>query len=758
MYKNKTGEFTMLLHNRLVPLALALLATAFVSGCDTSKGTSVQDSIVTAGPISDYDLSESVLPFPNDLLLNGTTDGTINIPVADETDLSDPQVALNALDGFSTVAPMSTGFSEALSASSINGTSVRVYEVVKGFGLAGPVTAVTTKLVFGVDYVAAISSVDSTNSTLVILPLKPLKPKTSYAVLVTDDLTGTDGKSVAISSSYLLTRGAVSLVNSSPATPISNDDILVGSLKADPGATQAEIDAAYVDAATLDGLRAQVVNPSEAVLVAADADAIVSNDVILHWVFTTLSTTDVMAATRAQVRAKTASAAVDPVSAMPTPQGAGNVHFGTLDVPYYLLVSDTSTSPSNDPTALGSCWEGAGAGGAGNCAAGPHVTQYNPAPTEKSVETIPLIVTVPVTSTSPSACVKPAGGWPVVIFQHGITRNRGHVLAVSDSLALACLAAVAIDIPMHGVAGTETDGTAGLRIPGLERHFDLDLVTQDANGDITAAVPDGIIDSSGAHFVNLTNLLNTRDNLRQAVSDLFVLVDAIEEGAVTDGTEPLDTSRIYYYGYSLGSIAGTVFTAMEPNVRDSVFVFGGTGAVKILDGSFNFGPALHAGLAANGVVKGTADYESFLGAAQTVVDAGDSVNFSTLSAASRGILFNEIVGGNSSPSDLTVPNTVPDANDTTGTVPAPLAGTEPQLALMGLTQVNATVSGAVDLKVVTKFISGYHGSLVDPSSDPLADPIVTTEIQTQAATFFVADGQTLLVTDDSVLQPPPVAP
>jgi dienelactone hydrolase len=378
-------------------------------------------------------------------------------------------------------------------------------------------------------------------------------------------------------------------------------------------------------------------------------------------------------------------------------------------------------------------------------------------PVVKSTETIPLILTTPKLGGACGNTV-PVDGWPVVIFQHGITRNRGDVLGVADSLAQACMAAVAIDIPMHGIAGTETNGTADFRVPGLERHFDLDLVTQDADGNITAAVPDGFIDASGTHFVNLKNLLNTRDNLRQAVSDLFVLVDAIEEGAVTDGANPLDATRIYYYGYSLGSIAGTVFIAMEPNVRDSVLVFGGVGVAKILDGSFELGPSLSAGLAANGVIKGSADYETFLGAAQTVFDSGDAVNFSSLATASRGILFHEMVGGNSSPSDQTVPNTVPDGNDTTGTVPAPLAGTEPQLALMGLTQVNATISGAVDLKVVTKFNSGYHGSLLDngllPISDPLADPVVTTEIQTQAATFFATDGQTLLVTDDSVLLAP----
>lgn len=724
---NKAGELTMCIKK----IILISLTGLILSACSDDKSTALEDSLTidnTVDVISNLDFGNSVIPFPNNLLFLDAlgmppADGTLQIPVADPTDLSDPAVAMNALDGFSTVAPISTGFTGALDDVSFP-AGVRLYEVTL---TGGAVTSVDRMLVYGAEFVGALSSVDSTNSTLVMLPLQPLKPKQAYMAVVTNGVKSASGRPVGISGSYALTHG----LNPLHTGGVSNTPLL----------TDAQ-------AQQLEPLR-QATVVAETSLNAFDGTE--SADIIISWNFTTQSTTEVLAATRAQVRALPASAAVSPVASSPTPLGAGNVHFGTLDVPYYLTASSTAVSPSNDPTALSSCWEGAGAGGAGNCAAGPHVTQFNPAPTEKSIETIPLIVTVPDTSTGACGGATPVNGWPVVIFQHGITRNRGHVLAVADSIALACMAAVAIDIPMHGVAGTETDGTAALRIPGLERHFDLDLLTQDADGNTIDAVPDGVIDSSGAHFVNLTNLLNTRDNLRQAVSDLFVLVDAIEEGAVNDGTDPLDASKIYYYGFSLGAIAGTVFTAMEPNIQDSVMVASGTSAVKILDGSFNFGPALHAGLAANGVIKGTTDYETFLGAAQTVVDAGDSVNFASAAAVGRGILMMEIVGGNSSPSDLTVPNRVPDANDTTGTVPAPLAGTEAQLSLMGLTHVNTDQGpGAGKLKVVTKYISGEHGSLIDPTPDPA----VTAEMQTQAATFLASDGVFLDINDDTVLLAP----
>ena len=219
------------------------------------------------------------------------------------------------------------------------------------------------------------------------------------------------------------------------------------------------------------------------------------------------------------------------------------------------------------------------------------------------------------------------------------------------------------------------------------------------------------------------------------------------------GAGDFDTTQIYFLGHSLGAMVGTTFLAHEPTARDAALAFGGASLPKILDGSATFGPTISAGLAAEGVEKGTPDYESFIGAAQTVVDSGDPVNHAADAALNRGILFFEIVGDGtaSNPSDLVVPNTVPDGNDTSGTVAAPLAGTEPQLALMGLTQVNSTTTAGSNLHLVTKYISGEHGSLLDPTPN-LA---VTTEIQTQAASFFRSDGNRLVVTDPSVLQVPP---
>ncbi len=740
---------------RLIKLILTAAVGLSLTAC-SDKDTPLQDSLGldnTVDTISDLNYGTSTIPFPNDLLFAPTpggpaADGTLNIPVDDAADLSDPKVAMNGLDGFSTVAPMSTGFSGAIDAATISGTSVRVYAVTKGGGPGGPVTAAGAALTFGVDYVAQLSSLDSGNASLVIVPLKPLLPKSSYAVVITRDLKSVSGSPVGISGSYLLTRGAAEIYDTSvtPAIPPSTASeiraaIKVGSLQPAADATDAEIAAAAVSAFTLESIRAGIVNPSEGVLVAADS-TLNSADIVLHWTFTTQSTTDVLAQVRTDVRAlapPVASFSPAPVPGAATGLTASDLYLGALTVPYYL----TAAASDADPTPLASFWKGPSDSLLTYLAA-------NVSPVATSTQTIPTMVTIPKVSVCPAGM--PGSGWPVMIFQHGITSNRAAILAIGDTMAtIACMAVVAIDMPMHGLTGNEVNGTGALKdtVNG-ERTFDLDLVTQDASGNVTAAVPDGVIDTSGRHFINLSNLQNTRDNVRQAVSDLFALVDAINNDALANATHVMNSNEIYFLGHSLGAMVGTTFLALEPDVQDAVLAFGGASLPKILDGSAAFGPSIAAGLAAGGAVKGTADYETFMGAAQTVVDSSDPVNHAVAAATGRGILFFEIVGGNSSPSDLVVPNTVPDGNDSSGTIAAPLAGTEPLLTLMGLTHVNAAPTPAVDLHLVTKFISGDHASILDPSGDAA----VTTEMQTQAATFLFNEGDDISITNTAVLQAP----
>ena len=724
---------------------LVALVAVFLAACESEPSENLQSSIntVDASTIAAtlainnasqavgngttlhlFDPSAAILPSATDILFTGTEDGTLNIPIV----AGDPQAALktvlSAMDGFSTVTPISTGFSAAIDPATITPAAVRMFEVTLT-GFARAVVSMTEELTFGVDFVSALSSVDPTNQTLVVLPLRPLKPDTAYYIVVTNSLKDMSGDSVKSSPVYALTKGNEPLVDDNGTSQV-------------PGVPDA-------DAATLESLR-QLVSASEFTVDFALEDLAAVN-IVASWSFTTQSVGKTLTTARSLVGTPATSvsastAIVGASGAGKSPLGAANMFEGTLTLPYYL------SAPSvGDPTAiLTKHWQAANEVGGEN-----NLTRLNslPAATNTALE-VPLLITTPVDiATFPAP-------WKTVIFQHGITTNRTVMLAVSDALAAAGFATVAIDMPLHGV-----DSTSPLYQAGKERTFEVDFLTQDMAGNTTAAAPDSVVDSSGVHYINLSSLLVTRDNVRQSVVDLFALTAAIPTIDVDGGGADLDASNIYFVGHSLGAMVGTTFLALEPNVKDAVLAFGAAGYAKVLDGSAAFSPAIVAGLAAasggavdkNATGAARAAYESFLAVAQTAVDTADPGNFAAAAVNGRGMLFFEIVGdGTPGTSDLVVPNTVPDALaaiSTPATVPAPLAGTEPLLTLMGLTQVNSSQTGS-DLKLSVKFTSGDHSSILDPA----ADAAVTTELQTEMASFLAGDGNALPVANAGVIQAP----
>ncbi|MGI9305262.1 MAG: lipase, partial [Gammaproteobacteria bacterium] len=607
-----------------------LLATLILFACsEDDPGPETATPRVT--PSFDLVAAEPQLPSPNNLLFAGSMDGTVNIPVADPANFSDPPVAINALDGFSTIAPITANFDGAIDGASVNAASVRMFEVTlnntPAQPVGGPVTAVVRELELGTDFAASLSSVDTTNATLAVVPLRALAPSSHYMVALTDSLRDATGRGLRASPTYRVTKGTVPL----PA-----------------------------NLAALEPVR-QLVNAQETALAGAGVD---TESVILSWVFSTQSVGAVLSAVRQVVQAGPAPASTLQDSMADSPQGAADIFAGTVSLPYYLA----TPAGVNDPSALASFWE------AQNTVGGErNLTSLNPLPEIKSTQTVPLLASVPKTP-------KPAGGWPVVIYQHGITTNRATLLAVADSLAAAGFAAVAIDLPLHGLTGNETNATVAFRLAGAERIFDLDLV----NNATGAPGPDAVTDTSGTHFIQLTSLLTSRDHLRQGEADLMSLHKALEAMNVDADPGPdFDTNNVHFLGHSLGGMVGGVFLALEPGVGAATLAMSGGGIAKLLDGSQSFGPRIAAGLAANGVNRGTPEYEAFIGAAQTVVDSADLLNYAAQIATGRGVLVFEVVGnGSTELPDQTIPNNV---LNVPGVVPSPTAGTDPLVAAMGLT-------------------------------------------------------------------------
>ena len=716
-------------------LLLALSSSLFLSACgggsNSSRAVSAPPATNTGGtPVTAvitarFDPTNAVVPFPTNLLLSGTTDLTLNIPVADPTNLGDPQVALNALDGFGTVAPWSTTFSAPPKASTITGGpsgSVRLFEVTLT-GPGGGVTSIVRELQSPTEFVVALAPSDTTGRTLAIVPTKPLAQLTSYmAVLLGNggvqtpsagpSITDANGNDITPDQTYFLSKRTSPLcVNNASTDPL--------------------LDSAT--ACALEPLR-ELTNSQEAAAASAGVDA---SRIALSWVATTQSITPVMQAVQSRIEQEPKSSAITVVPTglnltMLGASGNANVYVGVMSDPYYLQAPSAA-----DPLApLHDVWHAAPGAyvppfdAAGLDPTSTNVTFANPFPVATSTQIIPVVMSVPIGTA-------PASGWPIVVFQHGITRSRTDMFAIAGALAQAGFAAIAIDAPLHGVTDKTNPFYRNQLVasiePGLvtnERTFDLDL----SNNTTQAPGPDGVIDGSGTYFINLNSLLTSRDNLRQANADLLELTDAIVKGNVSGVS--LDGSQVEFVGQSLGSIIGTAFMGIEPHVNVAVLNVPGGGVARLLDASPSFGPSIHAGLAQAGLTQGTPQYDAFFVAAQTVVDSGDSINFA-FATVNKAILAQEVVGDATHPPDQVIPNSVPGA---------PLSGTEPLLSALGLTSIFQTTQAA-QIRGVVRFTQGVHGSLLDPTSS-LA---VTEEMQGEMATMIGSRGTTVVVANPSVI-------
>lgn len=711
----------------------SILLAACSSSSNSPRATPVEParnddgSLVTGVISARFDPATGVVPFPTDLLLSGTRDLTINIPVANPNNFGDPQVALNALDGWSTVAPgRFQTTAPARDNTLIPGTTIRMFQVTVNAATRA-VTGVTREL-GPTEFAVVKSSSDPTGNTVGIVPLAPLAQLSSYMVVVTDDVKDAAGNDMTSDTTYGLVRRTSPLI--SPAN-------LVGAANCATAATSTVPLLPAANACALEPLRL-ITNSQEA---AAIGRGIPRDEIVLTWVFTTQSTTAVLANMRPTTVAGTATLAPSGlnIGAVGLPPIA-DIVVGIMPVRYFQ-----SAPTAQNPTApLTSFWRAApGAyvppfNAFGLDPTSTNVTVANPFPVATSTQNIPVLMTVP---NAASGRTKPAAGWPVVIYQHGITRNRTDMLAISATMAAQGFAVVAIDQPLHGVRAID-GATAAFYIEATpfgpiasERTFDVDYV----NNTTGAPGADGIVDSSGTHFINLTSLLTSRDNLRQSVSDLFTLAKTIPTMSFDgDAVGDLDGSRIYFVGQSLGSIVGLNFVALDPSVTTAVLSVPGGGIAQLLNASPTFGPRIRAGLAASGVQAGTAAFDQFMGAAQQAVDSGDPINFASAAAGER-ILLHEVVGTSPATADQVIPNSV---------ATAPLSGTEPLIRALGLSTITATAQSATGIRGAVRFTAGDHGSLLSPAASAAA----TTEMQTQMASMIVSNGQAVQVTNTSVIR------
>jgi Pla-1/cef family extracellular lipase len=805
-------------------MLLSLSVAAALAGCGGGETLEdVKNDSVTVIPKATvkFDPANGVISVPNDLLMSGTRDGTLNIPgeLNDENvsipraAYADPQLALGALDGWSTQVPFKIDLTfppnVSLDATSA-GTpgSVRIFEVIMGASLtdaecsqapAGAACKLVGELTFGVDFVTQASG-----DAVAIIPLKPFKAGSSYINVLTTGLKDSEGRAIEPSSTYATVKQEAPLVTPSQLA--------------------------------LQG----AVNSYENVVVSSGD--ITKDDIIFSAAMTMQSAGPVLGTIK-KILAASLTEPTIPTPALQIPtQPMANVQQafalqgitvpdvfqvaqyqkGSIQLPMYLgTPTGKEISDLNDTYWQGMCDNAvailgykAQAGEAfptdpisvndATCAAlsggqlrdlgldsTRHLTKYNSIPKMQSMANVPVQITKPILPVvnayrsglglEPFAAM-PAGGWPVVIMQHGITTQKESMLTLTAQLSLQGFATVAIDHPRHG-----------------ERGVDVDV---DGNDDFNATT------GSVLSYMNLNSLLVARDSLRQSSADLLGLRLSLR----FSGDSSLSYTDVSYIGHSLGSIVAPAFIAqanspladqVDPlfKVNAVALASGGGGIASFLLESAAFGPFIQGSVLSQAGTAESIEFKAFrdgpavsncgesaqtqasiscgftefakaltmagetdklanikgvmtqfVFAAQTALDSGDPTNYAaTVKALETPVYMNVVVGDgtdNNKPDQVIPPMT---ANN-------PIAGTVPLANFMGLDTVSTSQAPTeMGSSYLVKFTQGHHGSILTPAQDEGESSTVAgsaaanAEMQLQVATYLASRGRLLMVQNTEIV-------
>ncbi|MDX2092285.1 MAG: Ig-like domain-containing protein [Kofleriaceae bacterium] len=631
----------------------------------------------SGGPVVEFDPSAKVIPFPNNLLIDPMT-GLVNIPPAcneSATAQALREGVLNTLDGFGTyeVAIQAT-FTQPVDMASLT-DNVVLYKRASGGMAVDPSAAQPVPTVVQVGTTAR-SSLDCQETTMVssviIIPQVPLDQKSTYTVALLSGIKDTSGVEFGPSFTWalisqaqppvVLDENGIVIVNNTPLSPLDPEDL-----------------------ASLQGI-AQLWAAEAQGLAFLEAKGINRSDVLLSWEFNTQTTTDPLDPAVAGSPASAVTAA--PLQGL---QSIVAVAGNRGSLPYSQCDGGDDNTQCYLKIALG----------AGNYAAGEAICvavecqnvgdvlagafpskQYqvetpnpfdttkpipgawdNPyTPTVQKTENIGVLVFVP-------AGTAPAGGFPAIVFGHGLGSDRRSVFAIAPQLAkpngtlnFPGYVTVAMDFVAHGSRAVRISNTGAC-----------------ADSGTPAAPPDPTVSPQCyAPFLS-PNLAGTRDNIRQSVLDLQGLTDAMETCGTTMCTTPnanlkIDPAHIEYAGISLGGIIGSMNVATKTEIKAGLLNVAGAGWVDIfentqtlaitcslVDGLIDAGilvgekwnPVNNTGLCTTDAWKMQPGYRQFSSVARWVLDPADPANFSR-KLIGRKVLLQEVVG------DTVVPNIATD--------------------------------------------------------------------------------------------------
>ena len=665
---------------------LACALVALTSGCPDVKTDANETA---ADPIVEFDPSKSIVPFPNNLLINPMT-GKVNLPAGCNETASTKALregVLNNLDGFGTFeTAISVTLTKPIDAAQLTNDAQFVADHFLLYKSTDPAAPAIPLAVLppgtSIRYTSQTKNADGTLTcmdpkpidAITLVPKVPLEQKTTYIVALKSGLKTAEGEDYVASFTWSLVRQ-----DTNPVTVDDAGNVIADRTPLDPS-TPAGL-------ASLQGINL-LWNAHKPVLdFLTGAKGHNRDDILLAWSFKTQTTQDALDTSVAGTPAASLNnmpltGPIDGGPAVPISIIASKVNVNTRTV-YPFLVCNTGVGLIPPETNDTQCFlkmtlgtfgpqgtpgiacqnqadcEAAYQSGTQNCAfaacsaiadvmaARLRSAQYQidlpnaavPAkpipgpwmdpvkPTKVKEALIPALIIVPSSGA-------PTNGFPTAIFQHGLGQNSTNIFAIGGRLANApsgdAFMTIAIDAVAHGDRAVQNSNDAAKGCSGI----------------VTA----GRAPQCFAGFLS-PDLGTTRDNIRQTNVDHMQLAAALKAcGNTNCGTFKVDPTHIVYIGQSLGGILGGTSVAMSPDIKAGVLNVPGVGWADIfentqtlairctlVDGLIDAGTLVGeksnlaamppTGLCTTDAWKDQPGYRQFAAIGRWVLDPGDPANY-----------------------------------------------------------------------------------------------------------------------------------
>ena len=736
------------------------------------------------GPTVEFDPGNSIVPFPNNLALSA--DGT-HVDIPEQCDESPATTAtrvgiLNKLDGFGTYQlAMQVTFSEDVDPATLNDQTIVLYKRATGITGAtdAPSAAIPLIIIPGMTLRRPHGAPECGDPVMVssatIVPRIPLDQLSFYSAAVLKGVKTMSGADYTASFTWSLVRLA-----DNPVVLNNQGEVFTNKTPLDPGKPE--------QLAQLLGINLLWKAHAKA-LAFLESKGHARTDILVAWEFRTQTTTDpldpaVANSPASNVPASPLTAVVSltdnlnrtaPPFVLCDPAGGGPG--GDSNVQCFMKISLGAAAGASGaaiyPTGNALC-AAAGCAAIGNVIAGVLTSkQYQTAkpnafdatkpipgqwsdplhPTAVRDEAIQIFGFLPATAP-------PAGGYPFVVFGHGLGSTKKSLIAVAPSLAgsPAHYASISIDFVAHDSRAVRISNDAALGC-----------------ADVGSTPPDPTKAPQCYHPFLSSDLGADRDDFRQSVLDVQGLIrglkacgtaSCIAGAGATYGVADfkVDPAHISYLGLSLGSILGGMITATSPDLKASVLNVPAAGWLDVLENTQTkeISCGLVDGLIDAGIVMGTksnppdytmgtcttdewktqAGYRQFSVFARWILDSADPANFNKQLAAKK-ILLQEVVG------DEVLPNLATDregalvglaagAGDCGALNPSPPPPMLPSAALLSMPTMNKFLKYTSVLPGTAGCAAGNdfaHPSLLRPEKGRCStDPTTRCDVDAQCTT------------------------